>query len=89
MYQALNEGWIAGAGLDVLAQEPADPAHPLLKLDNVIITPHAAFYSETAVSELEQKGAEHVAQALRGELPANVVNPEVMQQANYRLKAFK
>lgn len=89
LYQALSEGWITGAGLDVLAQEPADPAHPFLKLDNVIITPHAAFYSETAVSELEQKGAEHVAQALRGELPANVVNPEVMQQANYRLKAFK
>ena len=84
LYRALTEGWIAGAALDVLTQEPADPANPLLKLPNVIVTPHAAFYSETAIAELQQKAATQVAQVLRGEMPPNVVNPAVTRQANYR-----
>ena len=41
---ALTEGWFAGAALDVLIQEPPPPDHPLLAFDNVIVTPHAAFY---------------------------------------------
>jgi D-3-phosphoglycerate dehydrogenase len=84
LHQALVEGWIAGAALDVLSQEPPDPAHPLLALDNVIATPHAAFYSEAAIDELARKAAEHVAQVLRGELPTNIVNPAVMEQPNFR-----
>jgi D-3-phosphoglycerate dehydrogenase / 2-oxoglutarate reductase len=52
--QALSEGWIAGAGLDDVEEEPAKqrdwtPANPLFGLDNVIITPHAAYYSEEAI----------------------------------------
>ena len=86
LYQALTEGWIAGAALDVLTEEPGAPGHPLLALDNVIVTPHAAFYSGTAIEELEQKAAEHVAQVLRGEVPTNIVNPAVMEQPNYRAK---
>ena len=86
LYQALTEGWIAGAGLDVLGQEPPEATDPLLSLDNVIATPHAAFYSDTSLEELAQKAAEHVAQVLRGETPTNVVNSLVMKQSNYRLK---
>ena len=86
LYQALAEGWIAGAGLDVLTQEPPEAPNPLLGLDNVIATPHAAFYSETSLVELAQKAAENVAQVLRGETPVNVVNSAVMKQSNYRLK---
>lgn len=89
LVQAAREGWIAGAGLDVLSREPADPADPLLKLKNVIVTPHASFYSETSLEELARGGAEHAAQALRGELPGDIVNPEVMEQANYRFGAFQ
>ena len=85
LHQALTEGWIAGAALDVLIQEPPDPHNPLLGLDSVIATPHTAFYSETAIDELEAKAAEHVAQVLRGERPTDIVNPEVLQQDNYRL----
>jgi D-3-phosphoglycerate dehydrogenase len=87
LHQALVEGWIAGAALDVLAQEPPDPDNPLLRLDNAIITPHAAFYSETAIDELEAKAAGRVAQVLRGERPSNIVNPAVLQQDNCRLKS--
>ena len=86
LYQALTEGWIAGAGLDVLSQEPPDPGHPLLGLENVIATPHAAFYSETAIAELQRRAAEHVALVLRGETPPNVVNSAVFEQENFRAR---
>jgi D-3-phosphoglycerate dehydrogenase / 2-oxoglutarate reductase len=46
LVRALREGWIAGAGLDVLESEPATPDHPLLSLDTVVVTPHIASYSD-------------------------------------------
>jgi D-3-phosphoglycerate dehydrogenase / 2-oxoglutarate reductase len=84
--RALTEGWIAGAALDVFAEEPARPGHPLLTLDNVIATPHAAFYSEPAIAELATKAARNVACVLRGEVPATVVNPAVLALPAYRLR---
>jgi D-3-phosphoglycerate dehydrogenase / 2-oxoglutarate reductase len=86
LLRALSEGWIAGAALDVLNQEPPPPEHPLLRLDSVIVTPHAAFYSETAIAELQAKAAGNVAAVLRGDVPASVVNPEVLEQPNLRLR---
>ncbi len=86
LYQALREGWIAGAALDVLSQEPPSPDHPLLGLDNVIVTPHAAFYSQEAIADLQTRAARHVAQALTGDVPDHVVNPAVLAQANCRLQ---
>jgi D-3-phosphoglycerate dehydrogenase len=75
---------IAGAALDVLTQEPASPDHPLLGLDNAIVTPHAAFYSETAIAELQAKAARNVAEVLEGRVPASVVNRGVLEAANLR-----
>lgn len=83
--RALHENWIAGAALDVLAQEPPHPDHPLLASEKTIITPHTAFYSETSIAELETKAATNVAEVLRGRLPATVVNPAVIRSSNYRL----
>ena len=83
--RALVEGWIAGAGLDVLGDEPPDPANPLLALENVIVTPHAAFYSEASIAELTRKAAERVAQVLRGETPCCVLNPGVLQRPDCRV----
>lgn len=84
LYHALTEGWIAGAALDVLTQEPAAPDHPLLSLPNTIVTPHAAFYSEESTAELQRKTATQAAMVLTGRTPPNIVNPAVREQANYR-----
>jgi D-3-phosphoglycerate dehydrogenase len=51
----------------------------------VIVTPHAAFYSETAIAELQTKAARNVATVLDGGVPATVVNPEVLDRPNFRL----
>ena len=80
LLQALRDGQIAGAALDVLSQEPPDAGDPLLALENVIVTPHSAFYSESAIAELAYGAAEHVAQALSGATPSNIVNPAVWAQ---------
>jgi D-3-phosphoglycerate dehydrogenase / 2-oxoglutarate reductase len=52
---ALDSGHLGGAGLDVLASEPPPPDHPLRRMENVVLTPHAAWYSETAVVDLREK----------------------------------
>jgi len=81
LYRALNEGRIAGAGLDVLEKEPPDPDDPILRLDNVVFTPHYASYTEEAYRELRVKTAENAAAVLRGEFPKYLYNPEVRKNA--------
>ena len=80
LYVALKEKWIAGAALDVMENEPPDWEDPLLKLDNVIITPHSSFYSEESYVELKTKVAESVRAVLKGELPRAMVNPQVTKR---------
>lgn len=62
---ALERGHVAAAGLDVLRREPPPPDHPLLGLDNVLLTPHIGWYSETACRELEVRAFEQLAAILR------------------------
>lgn len=81
---ALNEGLIAGAGLDVLPNEPPDPVDPLLLHPKAIITPHAAFNSEEAVEELRIRAATAIGAVLLGRIPDSVVNPEVLRASNLR-----
>ena len=73
LLRALREGWIAGAGLDVLETEPPK-SFPLSELDNVIVTPHVGFYSEESLRELQLKAAQEVASVLSGERPRYPVN---------------
>ncbi len=78
LLRALQEGWIAGAGLDVFEPEHLPPTHPLLQLPNVIATPHVAFYSAESLADLELMAAQNVATVLSGHRPKWVVNPEVL-----------
>jgi D-3-phosphoglycerate dehydrogenase len=77
--QALKEEEIAGAGLDLLEDENVNSHHPLINLENVIITPHAAFYSEQALKDLQYKAVQEVIRVLTGERPKSCVNPEVFK----------
>jgi D-3-phosphoglycerate dehydrogenase len=75
--EALKGKELTGAGLDVLEHEPIRRDNPLLKYDNVIITPHMGWYSEDAVEEVQRIAAEQVLQGLQGKIPTNLVNKEV------------
>ncbi len=74
LVKAIKDGVIAGAGLDVLNSEFVPADHPLLHLDNVIVTPHAAWYSEEAEKTLLTSTAEEVLRALHGEPLKHQVN---------------
>ena len=87
LYSALKEGQIAGAGVDVLVDPEPPPDYPLLKLDNVLVTPHVAFFSQEAVLELEERAAEEVARVLQGQMPDNLVNPAVLGRSRAGLPA--
>jgi len=75
---ALQDGRIAGAGLDVYEVEPPSPDNPLCVLDNVILTPHSASYSDIAKSDLHRRAALSALAIARGGLPEHVVNPAVL-----------
>ena len=76
LYEALTSGQIGGAGLDVTDPEPISADDPLLKLENVIITPHSAHASIPALMALLQRPGEEVARVLKGELPVGLLNPQ-------------
>jgi len=78
LYRALQNGRIAGAGLDVLETEPPAAENPILSCSNAIITPHAAWYSEQSTERLKEQGMEEVVRVLKGSRPRYVVNPEVL-----------
>ncbi len=77
LYQSLKEGRIAGAGLDVLEQEPPPSGLPLLELDNVVVTPHSAAYSDKLMDEMCKSGFQTAVDLLAGKGSSSVVNPEV------------
>jgi D-3-phosphoglycerate dehydrogenase len=77
LIKALKEKWIAGAGIDVLEKEPPSPSNPLLAMDNVILTPHAAYYSDESVVRLRRSVGREAARVLSGRWPKNWVNKGV------------
>ena len=78
LLKALQENRIGGAGLDVFADEPLEPGHPLFTLENVILTPHLAWYTKQAQERLEQETLQRALEILEGRLPQNLKNPEVL-----------
>ena len=86
LYQALTQQEIAAAGLDDPEEEPAkrsswDPQdNPIFSLPNVLVTPHAAYYSEESIRIARETAATQVAKMIRGEVPDYPVNPEVLNR---------
>ena len=77
LIRALQEKRLAGAALDVWEDEPIARDNPLLAMDNVVATPHAAYFSTAAVAAIPRRCGEEIARVLTGQRPLNVVNPEV------------
>jgi D-3-phosphoglycerate dehydrogenase len=74
---ALKSGGIAGAGLDTFAAEPLPADSPLLRLDNVVMTPHCASYADATARNLWRRVGEEAALALRGQMPNTPVNGQI------------
>lgn len=77
LIEALKTKEIAGAGLDVLETEPIENDNPLLEMENVIITPHVAWYSDEALIDIRSKVAKGVAEVISGTIPKYLVNKNV------------
>jgi D-3-phosphoglycerate dehydrogenase / 2-oxoglutarate reductase len=77
LIQALKEGVIAGAGIDVTVDEPIAQENPLLAMTNVILTGHSAWYSVTSEADVNRRPMTQVVQALGGQLPLYTVNTDV------------
>ncbi len=84
LVRALQEGKLAGAALDVFEEEPLAADSPLRRMDNVILTPHAAYFSSPAVAQVPKRCGEEIARLLLKERPINVVNPEVYAPGRVR-----
>jgi D-3-phosphoglycerate dehydrogenase len=84
LLRALDERWIAGAGLDVFAEEPAPDDHPLFGRDDVVLTAHIGGWVVEAVPRLAVVMAREMLSVLRGERPWRFVNPEVWPRLRQR-----
>lgn len=82
LFEALEKEVIAGAGLDVLCEEPPKGIPRLAMAKNIVITPHAAWNSTEAIPELRVKAAEEVVRALTEGRPRNLINREVLRAAD-------
>lgn len=87
LLRALREGWIRGAAIDVFDPEPPPADSPLFALDALLVTPHVANLTAEAVRGMALSAATQILQALRGERPPHLVNPEVWERARERIGA--
>ena len=76
---ALESGGIGGVGIDVFANEPLSPDHPLLAMDNTIVTPHLAWYTQEAFERVERQTLESILDILNGNIPRNLKNVSVVE----------
>lgn len=86
LYRALKDRKIHGAALDVFEKEPVPREEPLLKLDNVIVTPHTLCWTDECFRRMGESAVESVLTVLRGEIPLHVVNRDVLNRSEMRAK---
>ena len=86
LLRALQEKWIAGAGIDVYEVEPPPRNHPFFELDNIILAPHAMAWTDELMHENGLEACQNVFTVARGEAPANVVNKDVLSRPGMQAK---
>jgi len=80
LIEALRSGALGGAALDVLSTEPPSPDNPLLRMENVILTPHMGNDTHEAFRRLSLEAASDIISVLEGRRPLNAVNPEALRE---------
>jgi phosphoglycerate dehydrogenase-like enzyme len=83
---ALDAGRIAGAGIDVFEEEPPTADNPLLKLDNVILAPHALCWTDECFAAIGESAVRSILCVKNGEAPFGLLNPEVLEREGFRRK---
>lgn len=78
--EVLAAGRIAGAGIDVFEEEPLPTDHPMTAVDNAVLTPHIAWYTEESYTRLKQQVIQNVIDVCAGRTPHAILNPEVLRQ---------
>jgi D-3-phosphoglycerate dehydrogenase len=84
--RALQEGRIAGAGLDVFEQEPSPADNPLYRLDNVILTPHALCWTDQCFAGIGAADVKAVFDVMHGRVPTGIVNHDIVDRPGWRAK---
>ncbi len=79
LYEALRERRLAGAGMDVFEEEPVDPNEPILKLDNVVVTPHALCWTDECERIMGESILQSIQEVAAGRVPAHVVNRDAVE----------
>ena len=87
LVKALQNNRIAGAGLDVFSEEPVPADNPLLKLENVLLTPHSAALTRECVTRMATEAARCVLDVFAGREPQNVANPQVLESGRWKQQA--
>jgi phosphoglycerate dehydrogenase-like enzyme len=89
--EALQEGRLAGAGLDVFEQEPNPAGDPLYELDNVLLTPHALCWSDQCFAGIGAADVKAVLDVMHGRVPRGIVNREVVDRPAWqdKLKRYR
>ena len=83
LYAALVEGRIAGAALDVFEQEPVSPDNPILKLENVIVSPHSLCWTDECYRGIAESAFRSVVAVASGQRPVNLVNPAALEHPRW------
>jgi D-3-phosphoglycerate dehydrogenase len=89
LIKALEDNRIAGAGLDVFSEEPVPGDNPLLKLENVILTPHTAALTRECVTRMATEAAACVLDVFAGREPQNVANREVLESGRWKQEGWE
>ncbi|MCY3760063.1 MAG: dehydrogenase, partial [Gemmatimonadetes bacterium] len=86
LIEALRQGTIRGAGLDVFEQEPVDPDNPLLRMENVVVSPHSLCHTDEYYTTAWSGKLEQAREIMAGKIPAALVNREVLDREDFQAK---